>query len=372
MTGKISEDADKVVDGTEKVAAAVGGANYGILISSIATWVRTLAQTLTNKTIDASNNTISNLTTAMFAAGVIDTSGTLSSNSDTKIPTQKAVKTYADGLIAANDAMVFKGVTDCSGNPNYPAADRGHTYRVSVAGKIGGASGIVVEVGDIFMCLTDGTASGNQATVGSAWTVIQTNVDGAVVGPASATDNAAARFDATTGKLIQNSALLIADTTAALSRSGGGGIAIEGTNTNDSASSGQIGEYVESVIAVGSATVLATGTPKTVTSITLGAGDWDVEGVVYFSTVGGGTPSSLTNSIAGLSTTTNTLDTTAGRWAIHTYPTVAPGALTGLSETLPRYRFSLTGSTTIYLIGQSAFSGSAPSAWGFIRARRGR
>ena len=43
MTGKISEDADKVVDGTEKVAAAVGGANYGILISSIATFLRTLA-----------------------------------------------------------------------------------------------------------------------------------------------------------------------------------------------------------------------------------------------------------------------------------------------------------------------------------------
>ena len=36
---------------------------------------------------------------------------------------------------------------------------------------------------------------------------------GDVVGPSSSTDNAAARFDGTTGKLIQNSALLIADTT---------------------------------------------------------------------------------------------------------------------------------------------------------------
>jgi hypothetical protein len=39
---------------------------------------------------------------------------------------------------------------------------------------------------------------------------------GDVVGPASATDNAIARFDATTGKLIQNSAVTIADTTGAI------------------------------------------------------------------------------------------------------------------------------------------------------------
>jgi hypothetical protein len=41
MTGKISEDADKVVDGTEKIAAAHGGVNYGILVSSIATFLAT-------------------------------------------------------------------------------------------------------------------------------------------------------------------------------------------------------------------------------------------------------------------------------------------------------------------------------------------
>jgi hypothetical protein len=38
----------------------------------------------------------------------------------------------------------------------------------------------------------------------------------AVDGPASATDNAIARFDGTTGKLIQNSAATIADTTGAI------------------------------------------------------------------------------------------------------------------------------------------------------------
>lgn len=90
------------------------------------------------------------------------------------------LKSYADGLIAANDAMVLKGVIDCSGNPNYPAADRGWTYRVSVAGKIGGVAGAVVELGDILLCLADGTAAGDQATVGAYWGVIQVNIDGAV------------------------------------------------------------------------------------------------------------------------------------------------------------------------------------------------
>lgn len=39
---------------------------------------------------------------------------------------------------------------------------------------------------------------------------------GDVVGPASATDNAIARFDGTTGKLVQNSAVTVADTTGAI------------------------------------------------------------------------------------------------------------------------------------------------------------
>lgn len=108
----------------------------------------------------------------------LDTDGTLAANSDAKVATQKATKTYVDQIVAAQDAMVFKGVIDCSANPNYPAADRGWTYRVSVAGKIGGGSGVNVEVGDILICLTDGTASGNQATVGAAWAVIQANLDG--------------------------------------------------------------------------------------------------------------------------------------------------------------------------------------------------
>lgn len=145
-------------------------------------------------------------------AGVNDFSAQrLINAADPVNPQDVATKHYADSIGMAGAGMVFKGSIDCSANPNYPAADRGWTYRVSVAGKIGGASGIVVEAGDIAICLDDGTASGNQATVGSHWTVAQANIDGAVIGPVSATDTAFALFDGASGKLIKDGFVTVPD-----------------------------------------------------------------------------------------------------------------------------------------------------------------
>lgn len=166
---------------------------------------RAAVRTLTNASISGSANTITNLTTAMFATNVVDTDGTLAANSDTRLASQKATKTYLDQIIAAADAMVFKGVIDCSTNPNYPAADRGWTYKVSVAGKIGGASGTTVDVGDTLLCITDGTASGTQAAVGAQWNIVQANLVGAVTGPASSTSGNFASFNGTGGTVIQDS-----------------------------------------------------------------------------------------------------------------------------------------------------------------------
>lgn len=104
---------------------------------------------------------------------------------------------------ALTDALVFKGVIDCSTNPNYPAADAGHVYKVSVAGKIGGASGTNVEAGDSMYCITDSSISGDEATVGANWVIQQANLDGVVTGPASATDGYAVLWDGTTGKLVK-------------------------------------------------------------------------------------------------------------------------------------------------------------------------
>lgn len=86
------------------------------------------------------------------------------------------VELYA-GLTGLLD---FKGSTDCSANPNYPAASKGDFYVVSVAGKIGGASGIDVEVGDAYFAEAD-NAGGTQASVGTDWSVIQGNIVGSTI-----------------------------------------------------------------------------------------------------------------------------------------------------------------------------------------------
>jgi hypothetical protein len=103
-----------------------------------------------------------------------DTDGTFAANSDTKYPSQKAVKTYVDGKVL--NSTHLQGGIDCSANPNYPAAAVGDAYRVSVAGKIGGGSGPDVNVGDEILCYT-ASSTGNHATVGSNWIILESNRD---------------------------------------------------------------------------------------------------------------------------------------------------------------------------------------------------
>ncbi len=136
-------------------------------------------KTLTNTTFNANGtgNSISNIETADLASGVLNISTSMAGASDTSIPSSLAIKTYADSLAAANDAMLFKGGIDCSTNPNYPAADAGWTYKVTVAGKIGGASGPNVQGWDTLICTVDATAWGTQAGVGANWVIIQNNLD---------------------------------------------------------------------------------------------------------------------------------------------------------------------------------------------------
>jgi len=96
-----------------------------------------------------------------------------------KAPNDTSKYLRGDGTwsyLGTPDVLIFKGTIDCSTNPNYPAADAGNTYLVSVAGRIGGASGPAVEVGDMLVCCVDSSASGDHATVGANWTILQSIV----------------------------------------------------------------------------------------------------------------------------------------------------------------------------------------------------
>lgn len=73
--------------------------------------------------------------------------------------------------------LELKGDTDASGNPNYPAASKGDAYYVTVAGKVGGASGKSVDVGDVYVAKAD-NAGGTEAGVGTSWFVLEHNLSG--------------------------------------------------------------------------------------------------------------------------------------------------------------------------------------------------
>jgi hypothetical protein len=103
--GALSIDLDSE---TLTVAGGTGIDTSGALNTltvAIDSTVATLAdtQTLTNKTIDVDNNTVSNIEVDNLKAGVLDTDLTSVAATDTTLASAKAIKTYVDAQITAED-----------------------------------------------------------------------------------------------------------------------------------------------------------------------------------------------------------------------------------------------------------------------------
>ena len=69
------------------------------------------SQTLTNKTIDVDNNTVSNIEVDNLKTGVLDTDLSSVAATDTTLASAKAIKTYVDSQVTAQDLDLTDGTT---------------------------------------------------------------------------------------------------------------------------------------------------------------------------------------------------------------------------------------------------------------------
>lgn len=400
ISGNATVSQDYSTSGTPTFASVTVG-NAGLTVGA-STPFSDSAGTLTLQNVDALD-----ATTEATIEAAIDTLANLTS-------VQGRTVTLAD----AGANAIFGWDDTASAYENLTAAEA-----TAVLNAFTGDSGSGGVKGLVPAPAAGDAAASKFLSAAGTWTAPAGSGD--VTGPASSVDNAITRFDATTGKIIQSSALTIADTTGTIagfadgaglndangnevlrlgvtasavneatitnaatggkpliSATGGdtniilqlqgkgtGGVEIEGTATNDNAAAGYVGEVISSVVTSGSAVSLTTGNYATVTSISLTAGDWDVFGMVVLNLT---SATGVTDEIAGISATAGSqtfgpIDTPANR---KLSPSYSPGAAN--SYPLSAGRITLTGTTTYYLQGRSAFSGGSASAYGHIWARRSR
>lgn len=147
------------------------------------------------------------LTTKQYVDNKLANKSNTGHNHDDHYYTETEIDTKLSALLGANDALVFKGIIDGEHPLPTTGYEVGHTYRVNTAGTYAGQK---CEQGDLIICIADALSTSTPH-----WTVAQTNIDGAVIGPANATDDNIVLFSGATGKLIKDSNKKLSDLAAA-------------------------------------------------------------------------------------------------------------------------------------------------------------
>ena len=128
---------------------------------------------------------------------------------------------------------------------------------------------------------------------------------------------------------------------------------------------GTIGEQIRSFLDSTSALSLTSGVIKTVTSITLTPGIWDVTAIADFTSPG------LTATVmkAAISDTINSFATTVqgdNKLNSNAFPTTGNNAYI----VIPAFRINVTATHTWYLVSSCAFTAGSISAYGRLSAVR--
>lgn len=166
------------------------------------------------------------------------------------------------------------------------------------------------------------------------------------------------------------------DATVLLNVTNTAGTAIRGTTTNDTASAGFVAEPLLSSVVRSAALSLTSNTAKTITSRSFSAGDWEICGGAEFLM---GASTSVTQTIAGVSLTTDTLPASTDIQMVPTANEIyvktdmaatVPGNGVDLALSFPCYRASFSTTTTLYLVVRIVYISSGPAGYGFIQGRR--
>jgi hypothetical protein len=140
-----------------------------------------------------------------------------------------------------------------------------------------------------------------------------------------------------------------------------------GTTTNDSAPAGCVGELLSSIVPIGSRVSLTTATPKDVTSITLGPGEWDVWGISVVDPTSTGTIS-FPSPNGSISLTANTDDLVFAGQANYTNSAWPKNMV---SPHRP-VKVASGATTTVHLVANVTFSSGNCYVYGNLYARRVR
>ena len=91
------------VAGGDGIVTNDGGTMRQTTVDTFDTYLAATTKTLTNKTIDVDNNTVSNIEVDNLKSGVLDTDLSSVAGTDTTLASAKAIKAYVDSQVTAQD-----------------------------------------------------------------------------------------------------------------------------------------------------------------------------------------------------------------------------------------------------------------------------
>jgi len=326
-----------IVPDSTNLNATLSAVNYGILNPTNPSVPQNYLNTLqpVNSSLSGStplNFSATNGSAGVFAAGawgVTSSGGAVQLRMTAQYATQAAAYAAAAGGTYAT--QIPMSVNTSTGALTFDSAGVGTTFggSVTTTNHIGPGSGLTGYAAGL-------SIGGNAATATNGLTTGNYNAYAPTLTGTGAT-----------GTWNINVTGTAATATTAL--------AVTGVTDGSNAAAGKVGEVITN-----SGTVSpAASTSINVTSVTLTAGDWDVEGSVW-----------LNNGVAAF-TQTSSLSTSSAANAAVPYISFGytPATAPTIAGPVPMQRLSITGSTPVYLVTNMSVAGTAT---GVIIARRRR